>query len=50
LLFACYEFIHEMHMKPKNYLELFEFLKYNKTKNILKEMAIAAIKAGSGNG
>ena len=34
-----------MHVKPKNYLELFEFLKYSRAKNVLKETALATAKA-----
>jgi len=37
-------------MRPKNWDEFFEFMKYCRTKNILKEMAFAAAKAGAGNG
>jgi hypothetical protein len=46
LLYACYEFLHETGVKPKNFLELFEFIKYSKVKNVLKETALAAAKAG----
>jgi hypothetical protein len=46
LLFACYEFLHEMGTKPRNFLELFEFIKYSKVKNAVKEMAMASAKAG----
>jgi hypothetical protein len=35
-----------MHIKPRNYLELFEFIKYSKVKSTLKEMALATAKAG----
>jgi len=38
--------MHEMGIKPKDYDELFEFIKYSKVKNILKEMALATAKAG----
>jgi hypothetical protein len=51
LLFICYEYMHEMGQKPKNFDELFEFLKYTKVKNIIKEMAMAQAKMGGmGNG
>jgi hypothetical protein len=39
-----------MHIKPKNWSEFFEFLKYSKVKSVLKEMAIATAKAGASNG
>jgi len=39
-----------MGVKPKNYLELFEFIRYSKVKNTLKEMALATAKAGMGDG
>jgi hypothetical protein len=41
-----------MHVRPKSYPELFDFLKYCKVKNVLKDMAIAAAtaKAGTENG
>ena len=35
---------------PKTYLELFEFIKYTKVKNVLKDMAIATAKAGLEDG
>ena len=50
LLFICYEFLHEMHRNPKNYDEVFEFTRYSKVKNMLKEMAFAAATAKSGAG
>ena len=50
LLFACYEFLHEMHRNPKNWHEFFDFLKYCKTKGILREMALAAARAEAGDG
>ena len=37
-------------MKPRDYLELFEFLKYSRTKSVLKEMALATARAGMGDG
>jgi hypothetical protein len=41
-----HEFQAQRHMKPDNFLELFEFLRYTKVKNIFREMAMAAAKAG----
>jgi hypothetical protein len=35
-----------MGVKPKNFVELFEFIKYSKAKNVLKETALAIAKAG----
>lgn len=49
-MFACYEFLHEMGVKPKDYLELFEFIKYTRVKNVLKDMIIAAAKTGLEDG
>jgi hypothetical protein len=39
-----------MKMKPKNWLEFFEFIRYSKVKGMLKEMALAAAKAGMDSG
>ena len=39
-----------MGAKPKDFLELFEFINYTKVKNVLKDMAIAAGKAGMEDG
>jgi len=39
-----------MHRNPKNYDEVFEFTRYSKVKNMLKEMAFAAATAKSGAG
>jgi len=50
MLFVCYEFMHEMGMKPKNWLEFFDFLKYSKVKGLLKERAMAKARAEMGNG
>jgi hypothetical protein len=44
----AHEFQAQRHMKPDNFLELFEFLRYAKVKNIFREMAMAAAKAGMG--
>jgi hypothetical protein len=48
LLFICYEFLHEMHVRPKDFDELFEFLRYGRAKNVLTDMAIAAAKVSNG--
>jgi hypothetical protein len=34
-----------MHIKPVSFIELFEFLKYTKTKSVLQEIAMATAKA-----
>ena len=47
LLFACHEYMNENKMRPKSWIELFEFMKFSKTKGILKEMAIETAKAKS---
>jgi len=39
-----------MHGKPVCYEELFEFVNYSKAKGVLREMAMAAAKAGADNG
>jgi hypothetical protein len=41
-----HEFQAQRHMKPDNFFELFEFFRYTKVKNIFREMAMAAAKAG----
>jgi hypothetical protein len=46
-LFSCYEFLHEMHVKPRSWEELFEFLKYIKVLNMFKKMAMAEAKAAA---
>jgi hypothetical protein len=46
LLFACYEFYDRFKHKPASWKELFEFLKFIKVKNVYKEMALEAAKAG----
>lgn len=45
LLFFCYTFMTELGSRPLSFLELFEFMRYNKVTGILKSLAIAAIKA-----
>jgi hypothetical protein len=42
-----HEFQAQRHMKPDSFLELFEFLRHVKVKNIFREMAMAAAKAGT---
>ena len=39
-----------MAVKPKDFLELFEFIKYIKAKNVLKDMAITTARAGLEDG
>jgi hypothetical protein len=46
MLFMCYRFLHEMHTRPKSFLELFEFIKYCKTDGKLKEAAMSMAKTG----
>jgi hypothetical protein len=50
LLFTCYEFVKEMGVKPKSFLEVFEFLKFSKVKSTLKEIALNMAKRGADNG
>jgi len=40
LLFACYAFYDKFKNKPKDWLELFEYVKYLNVQNIYKEMAM----------
>jgi hypothetical protein len=49
-LFACYEFYEHYGNKPKDWRELFEFLRQAKAKGILKETALEKAKAGMSNG
>jgi hypothetical protein len=48
LLFSCYEFLHEMHVRPASWLELMEFMNFSRVKNIFQEMAMKAAKIGKG--
>jgi hypothetical protein len=48
VLFLCYEFFSEFKRPPGDFVELFEYINYRKTKNILKEMAIKAAQIGTG--
>jgi hypothetical protein len=50
MLFACYDYLHEMGRDPKTFLDLFNFLKYSKVQSVLKEMALDAVKAGMADG
>jgi len=48
LLYVCYDYFHELHRSPKDWQDVFDFLKYSKTKGSLKEAAFEAAKAASG--
>jgi len=37
-----------MHRNPKDWRDFFDFLKYSKTKNVVKEVAFEAAKVKSG--
>jgi hypothetical protein len=45
LLYACYEFYDRFKNKPHSWLEVFDFLRFMKVKNIFREMAVEAAKA-----
>jgi hypothetical protein len=47
VLFLAHEFQAQRHMKPDNFLELFEFTRHAKVKNVIREEAMAAAKAGA---
>jgi hypothetical protein len=49
-LFFAYEFMAEMHTRPLSFLELFDFMRFNKTKGIMRATAMAAMKQRSENG
>jgi hypothetical protein len=44
LLFAVYEFIAQLHVRPASWAELFDFLRFAKTKSLLRERAMTAAK------
>jgi hypothetical protein len=37
----------QLHVRPRSWLELFEFMRFAKTKGELRELAMAMAKAGS---
>jgi hypothetical protein len=45
LLFFCYEFMAELHDRPKSFVELFEFMHYCATKGKMKSLALEALEA-----
>ena len=45
LLYACYEFYDRFKQKPKTWLELFEFARFIKVKNVYRELAANIAKA-----
>jgi hypothetical protein len=48
LLFALYEFSHEMHYEPDSWEKVFDFVSYMKVRNVFTELARARAKAGQG--
>jgi hypothetical protein len=50
LLFSAYEFMAQLHSRPRSWDELFEFLRYCKTKNALRDMAMAMSRAEGRHG
>jgi len=47
LLYMCHDYINENKIRPYSWIDLFEYIKFAKTKNLLKEMAINMAKAKS---
>jgi hypothetical protein len=45
-LYACYEFYDRFKNKPRDWPELFDFLRFMKVQGTLKEIAVNAAKAG----
>jgi hypothetical protein len=43
-LFAAFEFIAQLHVYPKAWIDVFDFLRFSKTKGLLRERAMAAAK------
>jgi hypothetical protein len=52
LLYMCHDYINENKMKPESWTDLFEYARFIRTKNTLKERAInlAKARAGENNG
>jgi len=48
LLYMCHDYINENKVRPASWTDLFEYVKFIRTKNTLKEMAINLAKAKSG--
>jgi hypothetical protein len=46
LLYVCYEFYDRFKNKPSNWPEVFDFLRFIKVKNVCREIAAEAAKAG----
>jgi hypothetical protein len=46
LLYACYEFYYHFKHKPDNWTEVFDFLRFMKVQEILKEIAVGMAKTG----
>jgi hypothetical protein len=46
--FLCFEYMSEFHMEPSDYAILFDFLRYKKTKNIIRGIAEEYIKSARG--
>jgi hypothetical protein len=46
LLYVCYEFYDRFKNKPKDWMEVFDFLRFMKVQGILKEIAMDIVRAG----
>jgi hypothetical protein len=46
LLYTCYEFYDHFKNKPKNWIEVFDFLRFMKVQGILKEIAMSMARTG----
>jgi hypothetical protein len=49
LLYTCYEFYDRFKRKPDSWLEIFDFLRFMKVKNIFRDIAMESAKAGEDN-
>jgi len=45
MLYLCYDFMEYMKIEPSDYDKLFEYLRYRKTKSILKQVEYEFAKA-----
>jgi len=45
LLYMCHDYVNENKTHPRNWMDLFEYARFVKTKNTLREIAINAAKA-----
>lgn len=48
MLYLCYDYMEYMHVEPDTYDKLFEYLRYRKTRSILKQVEYEFAKAMQG--